>query len=187
MKKIHYLCSTCMITCATLAYADILSPDIFTSNQNKLVLDTPLSQSSDNIKMAKATFMGGSESVDNNSTFTTCPDDQIYAHGSCVLNCNSSTGKNYYWHSQGSLNNTNGKIITCYNDGDKEAYTSCNQGYEAEKENGKIKNCKPKTCNRNAFPYNEEAFKDIEKVLELEPNNERALDFKKDLLDTFQT
>ena len=123
MKKISYLCSTYLISCATLAYANIFSPDTHLSVYTKST--TSVAESSDFIKLAAVyPMMGNSGMTFKAPKATSCASGYESYNGKCYKKCDR---KVYPYASQPSSNK--GTFSSCTGITTYYGYTSCNTGW----------------------------------------------------------
>ena len=123
MKKISYLCSTYLISCATLAYANIFSPDTHLSVYTKST--TSVAESSDFIKLAAVYPLSGNGGM----TFkapkaTSCAAGYESYNGKCIKKCDRKT---YPFASQPST--VKGTFSSCTGLTTYYGYTACNNGW----------------------------------------------------------
>ena len=123
MKKISYLCSTYLISCATLAHANIFSPDTHLSVYTKST--TSVAESSDFIKLAAVYPLSGNGGM----TFkapkaTSCAAGYESYNGKCIKKCDRKT---YPFASQPST--VKGTFSSCTGLTTYYGYTACNNGW----------------------------------------------------------
>ena len=127
MKKISYLCSTCLITCSALAHADIsfFHDNLLAHTESTLAVESPFLSSSQ-IKLAAVYPLGDNSS---NISFrvpkaTSCASGYENYSGKCVKKCDRSV---YPFTTQ--PNSVKGSFDSCSGISTYYGYTSCNNGW----------------------------------------------------------
>ena len=126
MKKISYLCSTCLITCSALAHADISSfhDNLLAHTESTLAVESPFLSSSQ-IKLAAVYPLSGNGGM----TFkapkaTSCAAGYESYNGKCIKKCDRKT---YPFASQPST--VKGTFSSCTGLTTYYGYTACNNGW----------------------------------------------------------
>ena len=143
MKKISYLCSTYLISCATLAHANIFSPDTHLSVYTKST--TSVAESSDFIKLAAVYPLSGNGGM----TFkapkaTSCAAGYESYNGKCIKKCDRSV-----YPLASKPDSTKGTYTSCAGVTTYYGYTSCNTGWVL-----KDHKCVESVC--SGYPYDEQ-------------------------------
>ena len=142
MKKISYLCSTCLITCSALAHADISSfhDNLLAHTESTLAVESPFLSSSQ-IKLAAVYPLSGNGGI----TFkapknVSCVEGQINYSGRCITMCDKTL-----YPSTSPLDTSKGIVGDCTDFKKHYGYTSCKEGWTLNGSNCELTDC-------SAFP-----------------------------------